>query len=200
MKQKIGSATLYTAALSTFAEYGYKKTTMEDIAGRLGMTKGNLYRYCKNKQDLYHHTVSHALLRWQDYVAEAVAGEDDARRQFMVMCARAIEYLSLDSDFRNVLIRDPDIFPLFPAADPFEEINRKSLSMAKAVLKNGIAQKGFRDIDPDATAEVLFSIYKMMIIRLYIHTDEKTILETVRQAIDLLANGLFKTKPSGGSQ
>jgi AcrR family transcriptional regulator len=173
---------------------------MEDIAGRLGMTKGNLYRYCRNKQDLYHNAVSHALLRWQNYVAQAIAGEDDARRQFMVMCARAIEYLSLDSDFRNVLIRDPDIFPLFPAADPFEEINRNSLLMARTVLQNGIKQRSFRDINPDATAEVLFLIYKMMIIRMYIHTDEKTVLETAQQAVDLLANGLFKTKPSGGTQ
>ena len=197
MKQKIDSATIYQAALAVFAEYGYKKSTLADIADRLGMTKGNLYRYSRNKEDLYRSTVRQALLRWQDYVARAVAGEQDARRQFTVMCSRAIEYLSQDADFRQVLVRDPDIFPLFPSDDPFEEINRNSVALVKRIIENGIAQKRFRRIDPDATAEVIFSIYKMMIIRMYIHADDPALEDTVTQAIDLMTHGLFLSTAGG---
>ena len=34
---------IFHAALVAFARFGYQKTTMEDVAGALGMTKGNLY-------------------------------------------------------------------------------------------------------------------------------------------------------------
>ena len=65
MKPKEDISTIYEAALEVFAEYGFKKATLEDIAGQLGMTKGNLYRYARNKKDLYRNTVRYALLRWQ---------------------------------------------------------------------------------------------------------------------------------------
>ena len=65
MKPRENIETIYKVALSVFAEFGYQKATMEDIAGKLDMTKGNLYLYVKNKKDLYHKTVTHALLGWQ---------------------------------------------------------------------------------------------------------------------------------------
>lgn len=37
-------------AQELFAHYGYAKTSMADIAGRCGMSPGNLYRYHRNKQ------------------------------------------------------------------------------------------------------------------------------------------------------
>ena len=73
MKPREDIETIYQTALTVFAQFGFSKTTMEDIAGRLDMTKGNLYLYVKNKQDLYHKTVAYALLRWQGRVAEAVS-------------------------------------------------------------------------------------------------------------------------------
>ena len=94
MKPKEDIATVYEAALGVFAEFGFKKATLDDIAAQLGMTKGNLYRYAHNKQDLYRNTVRHALLRWQGKVRDAVAAESDVVQQFQVMCRKAVAYLA----------------------------------------------------------------------------------------------------------
>ncbi|OUO87012.1 TetR family transcriptional regulator [Gordonibacter sp. An230] len=40
-------------ALRLFARKGYEGTSVSDIAGELGMTKGALYRHYKNKQDIF---------------------------------------------------------------------------------------------------------------------------------------------------
>jgi len=53
VRQKENIETIYAAALKTFAKYGFKKTTVEDIAVAMNMTKGNLYLYVKNKKDLF---------------------------------------------------------------------------------------------------------------------------------------------------
>ena len=63
---------IFHAALVAFARFGYQKTTMEDVAGALGMTKGNLYFYVSGKRDLYEKTVSSALQQWREAVAIAV--------------------------------------------------------------------------------------------------------------------------------
>jgi AcrR family transcriptional regulator len=40
------------AALSTFAELGYNQATLNDVADRLGVTKGCLYHYFESKEKL----------------------------------------------------------------------------------------------------------------------------------------------------
>ena len=40
-------------ALAVFEKYGYQKATMRRIASRADLTVGNLYRYFKNKDDLF---------------------------------------------------------------------------------------------------------------------------------------------------
>jgi AcrR family transcriptional regulator len=42
------------AALATFSEYGYDRTRMEDIAEAAKVSKGRLYLYFKNKEELFH--------------------------------------------------------------------------------------------------------------------------------------------------
>ena len=191
MRKKEAIETIYRSSLRVFAEYGYRKATVEDIAGRLNMTKGNLYLYAKNKNDLYLKTVSHALLNWQARVREAIEKESDVRRQFLVMCFKAVEYLSKDNDLRRVLIHDPDIFPMFPVADPFHGINQNSKNMIKTIIERGIQEKKFRPVDARRVSEIIFLVYKMFIIRTYIKTEDQFMQQMFEQTVELLTEGLF---------
>lgn len=191
MRKKEDIEKIYSAALAVFAEYGYKKATLEDIAGRIGMTKGNLYIYAKNKKDLYQQTVSDAMLKWQSMVRKRVERETDVKQQFLVMCHKAVEYLSRHNDLRRVLVRDPDIFPMFPVDDPYLEINRASVEMIRRILVHGISEGSIRPVDPDKVSEIIFSIYKMFIIRAYIVEEKKEIQQMFEETIDLISAGLF---------
>jgi AcrR family transcriptional regulator len=191
MKPKENLATIYEAALSVFADYGYKKATLDDIAAALGMTKGNLYRYARNKKDLYHNTVRHALLRWQGRVREAISREPDVVGQFHVMCRKAVAYLSRDDALRRLLVRDPDIFPMFPADDPYADINANSVAMIRSIVERGIAEERFRPVDLDTVPEIIFSVYKMFIIRMYIKSQDRAQEEMFTQTVALMTRGLF---------
>ncbi len=46
-----------TAAISTFMEKGYRSASMREIAGLADMSVGNLYRYFKNKDELFGYLV-----------------------------------------------------------------------------------------------------------------------------------------------
>src|SRR6202020_18082 len=50
-------------ALELFAEHGYEKTSLREIAERLGVTKAALYYYFKSKEDIVRSLI-------EDYVAE----------------------------------------------------------------------------------------------------------------------------------
>ena len=182
---------IHRTALRVFADYGFKKATLDDIAAQLGMTKGNLYRYARNKKDLYRATVAGALEGWQARVRAAIEACDDPRAQFDTMCLTAVSYLADDNDLRRLLVRDPDIFPLFADPDPYAQINRRSLDIIRRILRDGVDAGIFRPVDIDAVSEAIFSIYKMFVIRVYIRTQDPSALEIVTHTVDLMTRGLF---------
>ena len=179
------------AALKGFSTYGYRKTTVGDIASQLGMTQSNLYFYAKNKKDLYEKAVGFALEQWQQYVNEAIEKEDDVRKRFLVMCEKAVEYLVENDELRRILARDPDIFPLFTGKDPYEAINDRSARMIRSVLEQGMKKKAFRRLDVEKTSQVILMLYKMLVIHTYIQTDKEFVQDLFGHILDLMTQGLF---------
>ena len=181
------------AALDAFARYGYKKTTLDDVASALDMTKGNLYLYFQNKKDLYEKTVAFALRRWQGKVAEAAARVDDPSERFMVLGRKAFEYIEADGRLRAVLERDPTIFPLSPADDRFAEINRDSIEMLAGVIRRGVEAGRFGPLNVDHAAGFLFSIYIMFIIKSYVRPEGSSTGRMFEEGLALILRGLENT-------
>lgn len=50
-------ARILNAAISVFALYGYRRTSMEDIARAAGMSRAAIYQHFRNKEDLLVHGV-----------------------------------------------------------------------------------------------------------------------------------------------
>ncbi|MFZ5354496.1 MAG: TetR/AcrR family transcriptional regulator [Bacillota bacterium] len=184
---------IYEAALKVFAEYGFKKATVEDIASHLGLTKGALYIYIRDKKELYEKAVGYAMLKWQNRVKDAVSKEDDVEKQFYIMCYKAYEYLAEDAILRKILVKDPSIFPIFPLQDPYGEINNSSIDLLRGILKKGVEEKRFRNVDIDVVTKLIFTLYKMMILETYVINDEAPKL-VFSELVNLITKGLFIDK------
>jgi AcrR family transcriptional regulator len=50
------------AAMQTFVERGFAATKLEEVAARAGVSKGTLYLYFSNKEDLFKSTVQESIL------------------------------------------------------------------------------------------------------------------------------------------
>lgn len=185
---------VYRAALRTFGNYGFRKTTMEDIADELKLTKGALYQYAENKKDLYEKSAAYGLLLWQSRVIDAVSKETDTKKQFVTMCKKAFAYLSEDNDLKKVLKRDPDIFPISFQKDTYKVINDRSMNLIKTILVKGIQEGKFRDVDTELITRLLFSIYKMLINETYVLGDESP-EQMLDEVIRLITEGFFLQRP-----
>lgn len=53
MPPEVRRAELLDAALEVFAELGYERATLNDVADRVGVTKGALYHYFASKEQLF---------------------------------------------------------------------------------------------------------------------------------------------------
>ncbi len=64
------------AATELFIAYGYKKTTVDDVAAAAGVAKGTVYLYYQNKAELFVHAIA---LQKQQYLEEMAPVFDPAR-------------------------------------------------------------------------------------------------------------------------
>ncbi|MFD1136590.1 helix-turn-helix domain containing protein [Paenibacillus urinalis] len=69
LKEEIKDRIL-AAALSEFEQYGYAQSSMRRIAGTAGITTGNIYRYFKNKDDLFHAVLEPTFVKFIKYTMD----------------------------------------------------------------------------------------------------------------------------------
>jgi len=190
MSEKINE--ILDAASQIFADYGYKKTSMQDIGDRLGMTKSNLYLYFDNKEDLYKKSVSFQLLKWEKEVEESVQAQKTAADKFEIVCRKSFEYIGNNEILKKLAEKDRGIFSTSHDDDRFIDVNRRAQQILKDVIAEGIKTSEFREVDIDNISEYLFSNYMMFLIKLYSKKDKYVTDKLVDDAIDLLKHGLLK--------
>lgn len=186
MKEKI-----MAAAILLFSKYGYKKTTVEEIAGALQMTKGSIYRYFINKEDLYHQVVSQLLNEWRSFVEKSIAADTDPLQKLRHMAEVAIHYPETNPDFCAIVLADPAIFSLSTCKDHYRASNGPAEDLLHSVLNDGIAAGVFRDLNIDYTTELLYSIM-MHLIKIYGNGEGQRGFAVYLHSMDLLLNGLKK--------
>lgn len=191
MAKKTTPEKIFETALEVFAKYGFRRTRVEDIAKDLDIATGTLYRYVKDKKDLYEKTVRFGIRRWQSKVFEALADVEDVTEQFIVMGKKGYGYLADDVHLRQILIDDPSIFPLTPRKERFPEIDTASINLIKSILQKGVDQKVFRDVDIEMTAELFYSFYVMFIIKTYIKSDGHSTQQMFEHGLNLILKGLL---------
>ncbi len=192
MKREAKKEEIYRVALKTFAEYGFRKTTIEDIAAALGVANSTLYLYAENKKILYHQAVAWGFGVWQSRVKAAVSQAEGPLQKLEVISRKAYEYLDEDKSLRGILEKDPELFPFFPSKDPFSDINNESIVMLKEILNDGVRAGLFEIPDIDATAGFMFSIYVMFIQQTYISHEGNETGYIFENAIKLITRGLLK--------
>lgn len=127
-------------------EQGFASLKMQDIADRLNMTKGNLYYYFKNKQDLLFHCHMKCMEISLAALTEAEQGRAKASSRLRRLLVAHITGIIQDS-YGAVLLTDlEDLTPdqrktYVRMRDKFERGVRK-------IIDQGIASGEFRKIDP----------------------------------------------------
>ncbi|MBN2158559.1 MAG: TetR/AcrR family transcriptional regulator [Spirochaetes bacterium] len=87
------------AAQSAFAEYGFRKVTMGDIARHLDISRSALYYYYKNKEELFAAVLEHELALYEKELGDLIeqAGTPEEK-----LVAFGATYVYLRSNFINM--------------------------------------------------------------------------------------------------
>jgi AcrR family transcriptional regulator len=192
---------IYEVALSVFAKFGFKKTTMDDVAKELSMTQGNIYLYVKNKRDLFEKSLLHAIYKFEKHMIEALQSEKDVVKQIISMSAAGFEYISKNHDLGSILNKEKDLLvhpqKSFFSSENIEEylgVHAFSKNMLISSLKQGIKEKRFRDFDVDVISELLSQIYMMFIKQIFVMPEEMSRREMTKEIVNLVLYGIVSDR------
>ena len=147
---------LLAAALDLFVERGYAATRLDDVAARAGVSKGTLYLYFENKQDLFEAVVRDAIVarirELEDECGSLAGSSADTVRLYFERWWTL--YGSTPSAaILKLLIGEANNFPHIARFFRAEVIEPNAALLARIVAK-GVAAGEFESHDPAMTARL----------------------------------------------
>jgi AcrR family transcriptional regulator len=156
---------LLDAALDLFVERGYAATRLEDVAKRAGVSKGTLYLYYENKEELFKAVVRTSIVPVLGEAEESVAGFDgpsaDLLRHLILSWWQQVGATKA-SGIVKLVMAEAGNFPELACFYQEEVINRGTRTMA-TMLTRGIERGEFRAIDVNLMTQVLIAPMLMLI-------------------------------------
>lgn len=134
------------SAAAAFRERGFDGTSMEQISGALEMTKGSLYYYFKNKQEIMYFTQEYALDRMLDVAAKIskLKERSDARLHLMIHAQLVLMLEELSASAAHIEFHSlpPDLLQkIIARRDEYEH-------KLRGMIEEGIRQGIFEKVDP----------------------------------------------------
>jgi len=191
---------IIAAALDLFVERGYASTRLEDVAARAGVSKGTLYLYFENKEDLFKAVVRGnvlPVLQHGEVLMERFPGSSAELVRQMVRGWWDLTGSTKIAGLPKLIIAEAGNFPDL-AKFYYDEVILRAHSMFRRVLQRGIASGEFREVDVDHMVHV--ALAPLVMLSVWGHSFaccEQKQLQQERYLdayLDMLLHGLLKAQ------
>ena len=149
------------AALEVFGECGLAKSRLQDIANRAGVSKGTIYLYFPNKEELFREMIRQTCVAAIAAGEQATAGGTPTEQ----LCTAMREYWKFvrSSEFSTIYRLVLGELHQFPDLAKFyaDEVVARLQKMLGGIIRRGVESGEFRDIDPMVAARMLMALTVM---------------------------------------
>ena len=200
-------AEILDAALAEFVSRGFAAARLEDIARGAGCTKGTIFLYFANKQELFKAVVRASVLPRLEQAEQLVERNEGSVRDVLEQLLRMRWQGIFDSQISGL----PKL--IFAEAGNFPDLARffndeivvRSQALIERVLRLGVARGEFRPLDTTHVARV--AVTPILMAALWKHSIAPCVTSTTdpqayfEAAMDVLLTGISApaSAPPGGA-
>lgn len=183
---------IVSAATEVFSRYGFKKTSMEDIARALRMGKSSIYYYFKGKEEIFQAVVDREanLLRVKvKEILESGLPVTEKLRSYVKMRMDLIKQLS---NYMEILKND-DLMNLELTEKFRKKYDDEEITIVKQMLEEGINRNEFKVKDLNLSALAIVTAMKGLEIPLVTSTmGVESLNMVIDDMLDILFYGIVK--------
>lgn len=146
-------------AAVVFSEREFHEVLTDDIAQRLGIGKGTIYRYFDSKEDLYLAAISEGLNGLHAAVTEVLQQQAPADTTIEAVVRTMVNYFWRRRDFFVLMHRLEPKLKARERAD-WQQHRNNVITLVRGVLERGMAHGEIGRVDTRLAVEVLFGMIR----------------------------------------
>jgi AcrR family transcriptional regulator len=181
------------AAEKRLRRFGYSKTTMEEIAGDAGISKGTIYIYFKNKEEIFAELLGKEASDMERVIYAQIRDEADAVKQLKMIFTNSVEYLKRHPFLFSTLRRDVEMVSPRLIKHIFS-IQDRLVSVIEDYVRRGIKNGEIADYNPKLLAYILYKVFEAFSYGSTMNEDEFSTKEIEAVIPELISKALAPSK------
>ncbi|HSP35335.1 MAG TPA: TetR/AcrR family transcriptional regulator, partial [Thermoanaerobaculia bacterium] len=157
------------AVIQLMCREGLHSVTMDRVAQEAGIAKGTIYLHYRDKQELLEDVKNSSLEPMVEKMEDIFRSDAAADRKLQTYSIRYLNYFDERRDLFRILLYEREVVRVQGARYQGDR-RRRLVEGAARVIREGIAQGVFRDIDPDNVA-AMFVDSNLSMLKLRLLTD-----------------------------
>jgi len=179
------------SARKIFARFGYKKTTLDEIANSIHKGKSSIYHYFNSKEEIFKEVVKKEYTFFMKDINEALSKQDSPKDKLRVYVLTRLEVLSNLSNIYAALKND-----YFECLGLIEEIRTKyiqeEINIFKKILQEGNDKEIFFIEDVNLTARSMITALNGLEYSWALEENKDDLSKDVNKLLDILFYGILK--------
>lgn len=181
------------AAEKLFAERGFQRATMSDLAGLSEFSVGTLYNFFKSKEEVYYTLILEKFDLFQRQMNKEVKQCPAGRPQIRALIEASLVFFQENQGFFRIFLQERSILESLVGAAGQRELRKKYLDyidFVAQVMARAIKKGDLQDIHPREFAYSLVGMLNSFIFHWTIYPQGNELTSKIPFIYDLFLNGV----------
>ena len=182
---------IVNVAQKTFSHFGFKKTTVDDIAQAARKGKSSIYYYFSSKEEIFEAVVEKEATILKEELLKEVNTTDNPKEKIKKYILVRMDGIKKLGNFYNAIKND--YLSSFESVEKLRiKYDEEEHNLIKNILQDGIEKNIFYIKNIDKTAKAIVAAMKGLEIPLIISDNEHEIEDRLDDLLDILYYGICK--------
>jgi len=182
---------IINAARGIFSRFGFKKTTMDEIAQAAYKAKSSIYHYFENKEEIFKSVVEKEGAVLKEEIMNAINRENTPQKKLRTYVLTRMYILNRLVNFHQVI--KEEYVEYYSFIEKLREKHYKDeIRMIEKILKEGREGDVFLIKNIEFTAQAILTALKGFEYPLAMETDVSEIEEKLDNLLEVLFYGILK--------
>jgi AcrR family transcriptional regulator len=177
-------------ARGIFTRFGFRKTTMDEIARAMLMGKSSIYYYFTSKEEIFRAVVEKESQTLKEELINAINRTDDPREKLRNYVLTRMKVMKNVANFYDAL-KNEYLNHLDFVNKVREKYDRQEIKIVKEILEEGTQKKIFRIEDPELASIAIVTALKGLEIPLFWAKASKNFEKRTNGLLGVLFNGIL---------
>ena len=190
-KQRIKRDHIVSMARDVFKNYGYKKTTMNDVAKAAGKGKSSIYYYFESKEAIFKSVILSEAIIYRNKVLESLNNADNPHEKLKSYIMIRLQTDKILLNFHRA-INDPYLRHIKFVKKLKDLYDREEFSIFRGILRDGVEKAYFEVYDFKHAAVGIVNAMRGIESTLLLNPDDPLLESKVENILNIVLYGIVK--------